>query len=123
MNNEIKAVVKLPALKRYGYFIKKVADFEEVWGLYDGGWAMTEDSEGNQLVPFWPKREFADLCNEENWEGYKPKKIDLDVFIDKWIPGMKNDGSKIAIFWYNNDSIVVDPERLLSDLEEELENY
>ncbi len=123
MHNEIKAVIKLPALKRYSYFIKKVVDFEQVWGLYNDGWAMTEDSEGNQIIPFWPKSEYADLCIEENWKSYQPKKIDLDDFLGKWIPGMNRDGLKIAVFWYNNDSVIVEPDRLLSDLEEELDNY
>lgn len=123
MEKEINAVIRLSGQKRYEYFIKKVADNEEVWGLYNNGWAMTEDSKGNQLIPFWPKIEYANLCAIEDWEDYNPKSIDLDDFINKWIPGMRNDGIKISVFWYNNDSVAVNPERLLSDLEEELENY
>ena len=60
-NKEIEVVSKLPALKRYEYFIKKVADFEEVWGLFDVGWAISEDDNGNSLMPFWSKKEFANL--------------------------------------------------------------
>ncbi|UII55676.1 DUF2750 domain-containing protein [Cytobacillus spongiae] len=123
MNKEVNAVINLPASKRYGYFIKKVVDFEEIWGLYKDGWATTENSEGEVLVPFWPKSEFADLCCVEQWKDYKPQKIHLDDFINKWVPGMSNDRLKIAVFWYNNDSTVVDPNRLLSDLEEELNDY
>ncbi len=123
MEKEINAVIKLPGQKRYEYFIKKVVDNEEVWGLNNNGWAMTVDSEGNKLIPFWPKKEYANLCAKEDWVDYKPKSIDLDDLINKWIPGMSNDGLKISVFWYDNDSVVVNPQRLLSDLEEELENY
>lgn len=123
MNKEVDTVKKLPAHKRYKYFIKKVVDYEEVWGLYKEGWAITEDSEGSKLVPFWPKSDFADLCTIEDWKDYKPSKINLDEFLNNWIPGMRKDGLKISVFWNNDDSIVVEPERLLSDIEEELENY
>ena len=32
-NSRIKNIVNLSAAERYGYFIRKVSDFEEVWGL------------------------------------------------------------------------------------------
>ena len=34
-NSRIKNIVNLSAAERYGYFIRKVSDFEEVWGLKD----------------------------------------------------------------------------------------
>ncbi|MCZ1269023.1 DUF2750 domain-containing protein, partial [Paenibacillus tundrae] len=42
-SKEFEAVIKLPANIRYEYFIKKVTDSEEIWGLYDDGWAMSSD--------------------------------------------------------------------------------
>ncbi|MED1470047.1 hypothetical protein [Bacillus salipaludis] len=36
---EFESVIKQPPNIRYKYFIKKVVDFEEVWGLFDGSWA------------------------------------------------------------------------------------
>lgn len=120
---EFEAVVKLPASKRYEYFIKKVADFEEVWGLFDEGWAISQDDNGNTLIPFWSKKEFAQHCAIADWKNYLPKKIDLDEFINEWLPGMKKDGYKPSIFWNNNDSAVLEIETLLEDLNTELENY
>ncbi|WP_461611880.1 DUF2750 domain-containing protein [Cytobacillus kochii] len=123
MKKEIDTVLKLPADKRYQYFIKKIVDYEAVWGLYKDGWAITEDSEGSQLVPFWPNSEFATLCTIEDWKDYKPLKISLDAFQTNWIPGMKKDGFKVSVLWNNDDSVVVEPEILLSHIDEELENY
>jgi hypothetical protein len=54
-SKEFEAVIKLPANIRYEYLIKKVADSEEVWGLYDDGWAMSSDDKGRLLIPFWPR--------------------------------------------------------------------
>lgn len=122
-NKEFEAVIKLHASKRYEYFIKKVVDFEELWGLYDNGWAITEDDEGNKLIPFWPKKEFAEICAVDEWKGYVAESIDLYEFIDNWLPDMKVDKIKPSIFWNNEDSAVLEVEDLISDLKCELENY
>jgi hypothetical protein len=122
-SKELEAVIKIPANKRYEYFIKKVVSWEEVWGLYDDGWAMTEDDDGNRMIPFWPRKEFAELCTVDGWEDYSPESIDLYEFIDKWLPSMKEDGIKPSIFWNNVDSAVLDIDVIVRDLNTELENY
>jgi Protein of unknown function (DUF2750) len=120
---EFYSVIKLPATKRYEYFIKKVVDWEEVWGLYQDGWAMTKDDNGNLLIPFWPRKEFAQYCAIGEWEGYTPELIELDKFLNEWLPGIKKDGYKPSIFWNNYDSAVMEVEVLLQDLKRELDNY
>lgn len=122
-NKEFEAVIKLPGPKRYEYFIKKVADFEEVWGLFNQGWAQAEDK-NNITIPFWPKKEFASLCANDEWKDCTPKSIELEKFIFNWLPGMKNDSVKPSIFMTPDDKgIVIDCEKLLDDLSEELEKY
>jgi hypothetical protein len=123
VNKEIEVVFSIPANKRYEYFIKKVADYEEIWGLYNNGWAISEDNAGNKLIPFWPKSEFALMCANHHWENYETSKIKLEEFINEWLPDMKRDGIKPSIFYNNIDSVVRDIDDLLADLEEELENY
>lgn len=97
-HKEFEAVIKLPANIRYEYFIKKVVDFEEVWGLYEEGWAMTSDDDGSMMIPFWPKREFAEYCAFEEWSNYKAQSISLDEFINEWLPGIEEDQYKPSIF-------------------------
>lgn len=120
---EFDAVIKLPAQKRYEYFIKKVADYEELWGLYDNGWAITEDDQGNKMIPFWPKKEYADFCAKDEWKGYDSESIDLYEFINDWLPNMKLEKIKPSIFLNDKGSIVLEIENLINDLEYELENY
>ncbi|MBX4262265.1 DUF2750 domain-containing protein [Clostridium estertheticum] len=120
---ELEIVLSLSANKRYEYFVKKVADSENVLGLYNEGWATTEDNNGSVLIPFWPKMEFAKVCAINEWNGYVPKKIDLHEFIEEWLPGMKKDGIKPSIFWNNYDSGVLDIDILIEDLNTELEKY
>ncbi|MFD1130772.1 DUF2750 domain-containing protein [Paenibacillus sp. PDC88] len=122
-HKEFEAVIKLPANIRYEYFIKKVVDFEEVWGLYEEGWAMTSDDDGSMMIPFWPKREFAEYCAFEEWSNYKAQSISLDEFINEWLPGIEEDQYKPSIFWNRNDSAVLTVNVLLNDLDQELEKY
>jgi len=114
-NKEFAAVIKQPPNIRYEYFIKKVVDFEEVWGLYNDGWATALDLEGNQLIPFFPKKDFAASCAKNEWAGYKPKAIDLTEFINDWLFGMSKDGIKPSIFPNDDNTVVLNIEVLLSN--------
>lgn len=121
---EFEAVSKLSGSKRYEYFIKKVVDNEKVWGLYNEGWAMVADDSGNEMIPFWPKKEFAEAYCSNEWSDYNAEEIDLDEFMDEWLVGMKKDGLLAAIFCVEGDNgVAVTPDTLKNDLNDELENY
>jgi hypothetical protein len=122
--NKANNIMSSSAEERYNYFIRKVADFQEVWGLYNEGWAMLADNKEQTIIPFWPEEAFAKLCVGGAWENYEPKKIELNIFLEKWLPGMRNDGKFVGIF-YNTDGkgIVVQPDKLLENIQEELDQY
>jgi hypothetical protein len=120
---EFESVIKQPSNIRYEYFIKKVVDFEEVWGLYHDGWSTAQNDDGNMLIPFFPKKEFAKYCAVNEWENFKGQPIDLYEFIDEWLVGMRDDGVRPSIFPTNQDSIMVEIDVLLNDLNNELEKY
>lgn len=121
--HEFKAVIGQPAAIRYEYFIKKTADYEEIWGLYNDGWATARDDMGNTLIPFFPNEKFAEAFAKKEWEGYRAKRIELDYFLEKWIPGMRSDGVKPSMFPTDTDSALMNVDTLREDLEAELENY
>jgi len=120
---EFEAMINQPANIRYEYFIKKVVDSELVWGLYENGWSVTEDDKGNKLLPFWPKKEFAEFCAINVWVNYPSESMDLHEFIDEFLPRLKEDGYKPSIFFNNNDSAVLEVDTLIGDLKAELEKY
>src|SRR5881628_2624617 len=94
---EIEAVLALEGPKRYAYWIKKVADQEELWSLWhENGWCLAADAAGNQLVPVWPHSKYAELCAEGPWTGYAPKSIPVDTWLSSWIPGMERDRRLVA---------------------------
>ena len=115
----------MDALKRYEYWVKKVADQEEVWSLWqEDAWALAGDDAGRQFVPVWPHSRYAALCAQGAWAGYQPKAIDLNAWLDRWIPGMEQDQRLLAVFPTPKDKgVPMEPRRLEKDLRTELANY
>ena len=122
---EFENVLKMNGPERYDYFIRKVADWEEVWGLKaEGGWAMVGDQNSDECIPFWPHPEYARACSKDKWKDYLPEPIQIEAFMHKWLVGMSNDGIKVAVFQLpQNKGVIVSPEKILRNLQSELEQY
>lgn len=121
---ELAAVMALPGAVRYQYFLNKVADWEELWSIGDDeGWVLSSDGVA-ELVPIWPAAAFARACCIGDWQKDTPRSIDLDSWLEKWIPGLVKDQRSVAVFPLpNGNGPVVTPERLQSDLSEALKAY
>lgn len=120
---KLRQVIQLPAQQRYGYFVRKVADTQAVWGLHDGGWA-TAQAGGTVAIPFWPEADFAQACASGDWAGYQPRAIALGDFLNKWLPGMASNGQLASVFPVSQGSVsIVAPADLLSDLRDETRQY
>ncbi len=124
-DEEIRSVLALVGANRYRYWVKKVADQQQTWSLCrDGGWALAGDDSGRELIPVWPHEAFASLCAIGMWAGYQPKAIAVDAWLDRWIPGMVNDGRLVAVFPTTQEKgVAVEPRNVESDLREELLQY
>jgi hypothetical protein len=123
---EMAAVLCLDGPARYRHSIKKIADFEQLWGLTanDGKWALMADDAHNQCMPVWPHENYARLLVINDWEHYTPQSISLDKWLTKWLSGMKRDRLRVAVFPTPNVSgVVVEPERMEADLKLELSAY
>lgn len=121
---EVEHVLLLDGSRRYAYWIKQVADWQLVWGLYSDGWALVADDEGHEAIPVWPHAAFAGACADGAWAGYAPREIELSAWMERWLPGMLADGKQVAVFPTPADKgVVVSPARLREDLEAELELY
>ncbi|MBU6956900.1 DUF2750 domain-containing protein [Pseudomonas sp. CVAP len=120
---KIENVLRLAPQERYDYFIRKVADVEVVWALFDNGWATAESGKIT-AVPFWPEEGFATLCASAEWNGFTAKPIELNDFLMRWLPGMQGDGRICQIFSTPDEQgLLVPPEDLLGVIKQELEQY
>jgi Protein of unknown function (DUF2750) len=124
-DEEFRSVLLLPAGRRYGYFLKRAAGHGEVWGLRgDGGWVVAADEEEMQHFPVWPHRRFAEACAEGPWAGEQSVAVDIDEWVEAWLPKLADDGMRVAVFQTPDDQGVgVTPERLKRDLEDELAQF
>jgi len=121
---EVLAVSALEGPERYAYFVKRVADEQRLWSLWNDGWVLAKDDAGRELVPVWPHQDYAALCAKGEWADHTPKEINLDAWIERWLPGIEGDNRLVAVFPTDeNQGVVVDSRRLTSDLEQELEKY
>ena len=124
-DQEIRSLIGASSEKRYEYWIKRVADLEEVWSLGDdSGWVLAADDDSTVGVPVWSHPEYAQACAEGEWAGNQPKAISLDDWLEKWLPGIARDNRMGSVFPIpDGKGVFVPPERVKEDLDEELENY
>lgn len=96
---EFDAVSRLGADERFAHFLKRVADWETVWGLRDeAGWVAAADSEGHSSFPVWPHPRYAAACAGEEWTGNAPAAVDVHEFVEEWLPAMASDYVSLAVF-------------------------
>jgi len=96
---QIETVLALPGVKRFEHFIKVIADWQEVWGLYQDGWARAAADAGTTVFPLWPAREYAQVCAANEWTGYEPRSISLSDFTEVLLPQLKLDGVSPGVFF------------------------
>lgn len=91
--------------ERFSYFVKKCADFKEVWGLCTSdGWCSLGTDAATQTIPFWPEKGFAELFIEGDWADCTAEPIALKSFVEDWLPGMAKDTVTAAVFPVMNDA-------------------
>ncbi len=121
-DDEFRQVVQLPATKRYEHFVKRCADWGEIWGLTGAsGWTLAGAPDGRELLPVWPHAGYAQACATGEWEARQPEAISLEKWLETYSPGLEDEGRQVAVFPAPQGAgIAVDPRRLKADLEAEL---
>lgn len=65
----MEAVLALPGIKRFEHFIKVIANWQEVWGLYQDGWALSAADDGTTVLPLWPTKEYPQFALKASGRG------------------------------------------------------
>ncbi|WP_444626601.1 DUF2750 domain-containing protein [Flavobacterium columnare] len=122
---EIENVIKLDAFDRYKYFLKRVADNEELYTLKNkkGNYNISR-LENKELLPLWSSKEFAELCLINGWEDSIIEKISLDDFEEELIDYIADNDLLLNVFpVYEKTGFVLNLKEFSRDLGEELNNY
>ncbi|HUC80677.1 MAG TPA: DUF2750 domain-containing protein [Flavisolibacter sp.] len=122
--DKIRNICNLSCEDRYGYFIRKVADFEEVWLIKgEGKYVTLGDNAGNRIIPVWPEKGFAELMIADTWKEFEIEQKPLSDFM-QWFEQLQRDNMKIAVFpTADFNTVVTTPEEMREHLLEELRQY
>lgn len=114
---EMEQVLALSGPERYGYFIERVAEREEVWGLQnEEGWVLIGFDDGDGFC-LWPHEDYAKACTIGDWADCVPEPISLEELTGELLPALLRDGLRLAIFpTPAGEAVVVDAR----DLQEHL---
>ena len=122
--DKLRNIQNLSPQDRYGYFIRKVADFEEVWLIHDNGQYVTlGDKEEQIAIPVWPEKEFAEQVLTGDWKDYTAESKNVHDFVE-WLDTLEEEGYKIAGFpGIDLKGVVVTADEMKNHLIYELQQY
>jgi hypothetical protein len=121
---QLETVFKLEPKERYGYLIRKVADFEKVFLIADKeGNYVTCGTDNSVVIPIWPELEFAQELIKTEWENCVVKMVELNKFI-MWMDKLETENHLIAGFPNQKlNSIIVKPIEIKNHLIYECQKY
>lgn len=116
-------IIELNNEERYGYLVRKVADFETLFLIYGKFWQTNKSNiNGIECVLIFPEKNFA----EKHIKSEKPKSVkkkDLYKFIN-WLEKDKSNELNLAVFPnLKNEARIVNSSELKNDLLKECEQY
>jgi len=123
-SHKIKNIFALKPKDRYGYFLRKVADFRKVFLIVDrNGKFVLIGSDKFEAIPVFPEKEFAKLFLIGDWKKYKVVKYSIDDFF-KLLENLSENGILIAGF-PNLDlkTVTPTPEEVKNHLLFEIDKY
>ena len=123
-HKEVEAVLKLDGPSRFKYFVKWVVDGRRAWGLWNDGWALSEDDDGVTVFPLWPAREYAELCRTDQWADFQPEEIPLEDLLNVLAPMFIEEGTRPGIFPTPvGKGVIPTVDELRAALREEMKRY
>lgn len=95
-----------------------------IWGLQGPeGWALcaSEHHEDMDVIPLWSQEQFARIHCVEDWSEYRPVAIDINEFLEEWLPGMHDDVLLVGVNWNQDlEGDEIEPLDLLEEFESEM---
>lgn len=97
------SISKLSPEERANVMLKQIVELEHLWGLFGKeGWLLLQ-AEEDTCLPVWPTESFATAWEKEDFPDCKPQQIQLNDFLEQWLPGMQKNGTLILMFPMSDD--------------------
>lgn len=104
---DFQAIKGLPAEARHDYFVATIVRDEAVWILSSDQGMVMMSSGGEQCLPVWPHPDFAAEWATGDWRDCSPDAVDLESWLERWLPGMEADDVSVAVFPASEEETVV----------------
>ena len=125
---ELEAVTALSPEERYGYFVKRICDWEQVWVLFeDDCIVLNEAKNGKLYVLLFPFEDFAShyATNTQGMQTASYRSFDIHKFVETIMKKLQaNNVSNALVFPVPHGyGLNVTMEEIVEDIKNELKNY
>ncbi|MCK9605042.1 MAG: DUF2750 domain-containing protein [Methylomonas sp.] len=116
--DEYAAVPTMTDEELLEYFLYRILETDEVWGLKDGPNWVTRLIGEQATLPVWPFKRFADEAAVGDWQNLKPSADSMEYFIYRTLNKQAMKGAMIEIMPRTSGAgCLITPQRLLTILE------
>lgn len=117
-DDEYAAVPTMTDEELLEYFLFRILETDEIWGLKDGPNWMTREIDGQETLPVWPFKRFASEAAVGDWQNFRPTTDSLEFFLDSTLYKQAANGVTIEIMPRTTAAgCLIHPKRLLTILE------
>lgn len=119
-SEQFLATTKLSPEDRFEYMLKALMADQQLWGLYGkNGWLLLQ-ADDDVCMPIWPHQDFATAWEKDEFPDCEPKAIELDAWMEQWLPGMQKNGTLILTFPLSDDEegIMMEANEILEAIKE-----
>lgn len=81
---------------------QEVAKSRRLWTVRDeGGFPAPLNGEGKRAQPFWSSKSRVEkvIAAIPAYAGFEPFVLELDTFIEQWVPGLTKDDILVGVNW------------------------
>lgn len=115
---EYSALVEMSDNQLLEFFLTRVFETEEVWGLDDSVEWVFREEDGQATLPVWPYQNLALEAAVGPWQSHSPMDSSLEEFITNTLSAMIEDEVMIEIIpRQQRKGCIISPHQLLSILE------
>ena len=115
---ELKALPTMSDGERLDYFLLRIFETDEVWGLDEGADWLVREHGDDLYMPLWPYRRFAADAALDFLHDGSPASVALEHFIDNTLRPLMDSDTLLEIMPRDADTLgcVITPHRLLDIL-------
>ncbi|WP_394175104.1 DUF2750 domain-containing protein [Thalassotalea litorea] len=93
---QIQAIDGMSDQVRFDHLVKSMQQQKHVWTLANETGCLLIDTGEEKCLLLFSHQQLASEWAGQDHNTFSPLKIELPVFIEKWLPGMANDGFYLA---------------------------